>query len=203
MKKTRSFSAEPESVAAARRFTKSTLNAAARETLEAIELMVSELATNCIRHTKTGFELTITDEAGQIRIEVTDSAGGSPRMRRPDITDPTGRGLQIVDLLSEAWGVEDAAGPGKTVWFVVATPATDDAEREERSERGPRRSDPDEMSTIRRYIRVPCGRPRLVLSLAVRPTVRSSCDRRRDSNFTASVGGRGPGARSQIRRRAG
>jgi serine/threonine-protein kinase RsbW len=84
-------------------------------------LMVSELATNCIRHTNTAFDITIVRERAEIRIEVTDRAGGTPVMRSPGPSEPTGRGLQIVDMLSKEWGVEQTSrATGKTVWFVVA-----------------------------------------------------------------------------------
>ena len=119
MNSTRSFSRDPESVAAARRFTSESLGDVDAETLEVVVLMVSELATNCIRHTQSGFELAILRSPERIRVEVTDQAGGTPRMRSPAVTDPTGRGLQIVDLLSQTWGVERSAAPGKTVWFTV------------------------------------------------------------------------------------
>ncbi len=56
---TRTFPHEPQSVPAARRFATSVLRGASQQTLEAVELMVSELATNCIRHTDSGFDLTI------------------------------------------------------------------------------------------------------------------------------------------------
>ena len=165
--KTRTFSAQPESVAAARRFTTSALSGTAHDTVEAIELMVSELATNCIRHTKTGFELRIGRTADQIRVEVTDHAGGTPRMRRPEATEPTGRGLQIVDLLSEEWGVDQEAGPGKTVWFVVAAPAASEPRGQEQSERGRGRNDPDAMSTVRSCARVLRRRSRLAPAYAL------------------------------------
>lgn len=90
------------------------------ETLEAVELMVSELATNCIRHTDSAFDLTIIRAGGDIRVEATDAAGGTPAMRSPKPTDPTGRGLKIVDMLSARWGVERRGGRGKTVWFTIA-----------------------------------------------------------------------------------
>jgi serine/threonine-protein kinase RsbW len=123
MTRTRTFQGVPQSVAAARRFATETLAGAAPDTLEAVELMGSELATNCVRHTNTGFELTIVREPEQIRVEVTDDAGGTPRMRSPAVTDPTGRGLQIVELLSGEWGVQRAAAAlGKTVWFTIAAP---------------------------------------------------------------------------------
>jgi anti-sigma regulatory factor (Ser/Thr protein kinase) len=119
MRQTRSFSQKPESVAAARRFALQSLGGLSADVLDAVELMVSELATNCIRHTGGSFDLAIVRGRGQVRIEVTDRAGGTPRMRSPGPEDPTGRGLQIVNMLSQDWGVEQRASAGKTVWFVV------------------------------------------------------------------------------------
>jgi anti-sigma regulatory factor (Ser/Thr protein kinase) len=124
VKQIRTFPHEPESVPAARRFATSALRDVSPDTLEAVELMVSELATNCIRHTDSGFELTITRTGGEIRIEATDGAGGRPRMRSPKPTDPSGRGLKIIDMLSAEWGVDQRAAAGKTVWFTVPDPAS-------------------------------------------------------------------------------
>jgi len=126
VKQTRTFLHEPESVPAARRFAMSALRGVSADTLEAVELMVSELATNCIRHTDSGFELTITRTGGDIRVAATDGAGGRPEMRSPKPTDPSGRGLKIIDMLSAEWGVDQRAAAGKTVWFTVpdTTPAS-------------------------------------------------------------------------------
>jgi anti-sigma regulatory factor (Ser/Thr protein kinase) len=121
---TRSFPRRPESVAAARRFVKQALRGTATDVLDAVELMVSELATNCVRHTNTAFDLTVDRAKGLIRVEVTDRAGGTPTVRSPGPQDPTGRGLQIVNMLSDSWGVESRPTTGKTVWFTLAaTPA--------------------------------------------------------------------------------
>jgi anti-sigma regulatory factor (Ser/Thr protein kinase) len=119
--RTRRFPCEPESVAAARRFATDALVHASSEVLGAVELMVSELATNCIRHANTAFVLTLLERSGQIRVEVTDSAGGTPFLRSPGPDDPTGRGLQIVELLSEDWGVERKPPADTTVWFTLAS----------------------------------------------------------------------------------
>jgi len=125
MKNTRSFPHEAQSVPAARRFAISVLHGSSPETLEAIELMVSELATNCIRHTDSGFELTISRRGQDIRVEASDQAGGTPTMRSPKPTDASGRGLKIIDMLSLRWGVRSDSPSGKTVWFTIAdrTPA--------------------------------------------------------------------------------
>ncbi|MBV8989486.1 MAG: ATP-binding protein [Solirubrobacterales bacterium] len=124
MKTARSFALEPESVGAARRFATEALSNTPPEVLEAVELMVSELATNCIRHANTPFDLQVARARGEIRVEVTDRAGGTPVMRSPGPDDPTGRGLRIVNMLAAAWGVLHRTASGTTVWFMVRTPST-------------------------------------------------------------------------------
>jgi anti-sigma regulatory factor (Ser/Thr protein kinase) len=119
----RRFPCQPESVAAARRFATEALLHTPSEVQSAVELMVSELATNCIRHARTAFDLTLFEGDGEIRVEVTDCAGGTPSLRSPGPDDPTGRGLQIVQLLSEDWGVTRRTPLDKTVWFTLASPA--------------------------------------------------------------------------------
>ena len=120
---TRTFPHEAQSVPAARRFATSVLRDAGPDTLEAVELMVSELATNCIRHTDSGFDLTIIRSGRDIRVEATDQAGGTPTMGSPAPTDPSGRGLKIIDMLSVRWGVRADSPKGKTVWFTIADSA--------------------------------------------------------------------------------
>lgn len=119
MRRMRTFPAIPQSVHAARRFATDTLRGSAASTLEAIELMVSELATNCIRHERASFHITILGSTREIRVEVTDSGTGTPMMRSPGPDEPSGRGLRIVDMLSERWGVVPEQPSGKTVWFTM------------------------------------------------------------------------------------
>jgi anti-sigma regulatory factor (Ser/Thr protein kinase) len=134
MRRTRTFPAVAQSVPAARRFALGALADSPASTLEAVELMVSELATNCIRHEHSSFDIAILRTASEIRIEVTDSGGGTPTMRSPGPHEPSGRGLQIVDMLSERWGVVPKTPSGKTVWFTVdvSAPAQSSAERASR-----------------------------------------------------------------------
>jgi anti-sigma regulatory factor (Ser/Thr protein kinase) len=119
MRRMRTFPAIPQSVHAARRFATDTLAGAPASILDAVELMVSELATNCVRHERTSFHLTILGSSHEIRVEVTDSGEGTPTMRSPGPDEPSGRGLQIVDMLSASWGVQPERPSGKTVWFTV------------------------------------------------------------------------------------
>jgi anti-sigma regulatory factor (Ser/Thr protein kinase) len=133
MKQTHHFSHEPQSVGAARRFATQALSDTPAEVLDAVELMVSELATNCIRYAGTTFAVTVAQADGEIRVEVTDQAGGTPTMRSSEPDALSGRGLQIVNLLAEAWGVEHRTATSTTVWFTVAdvspaSPRSRDAE---------------------------------------------------------------------------
>jgi anti-sigma regulatory factor (Ser/Thr protein kinase) len=105
-------------VPAARRFVRDALREQSRDLLEAVELMASELATNCVRHAQTCFELIIDDAHSKIRVEVRDAGQGRPVPRSPAPTDRTGRGLRIVEAMADAWGV-DLSSSGKTVWFTV------------------------------------------------------------------------------------
>lgn len=119
MTRTQHFPRRPESVAAARRFAIEALAQIDPQARDAVELMVSELATNAVQHARTAFDLTIRYARGEVRVEVTDSSGGRPTMRSPAPDEPSGRGLQIVNMLSHDWGVERGTGSGKTVWFRI------------------------------------------------------------------------------------
>jgi len=102
-------------VAAARQFARQVLSDQSSAVVDVVELMVSELATNSVRHANSDFELTI-DSKDQIRIEVRDSGGGAPKLRSPALLDASGRGLRIVEAMSDAWGILPTSD-GKTVWF--------------------------------------------------------------------------------------
>jgi len=117
VKEERAFPCRRESVSGARRFVRETLVDEPAETLEAVELMVSELATNCVQHAESDFEITIERSAETIRVEASDDgSGGHPTRRSPSPREPTGRGLLVVEALSDEWGV-DTQPDGKTVWF--------------------------------------------------------------------------------------
>jgi anti-sigma regulatory factor (Ser/Thr protein kinase) len=106
-------------VSAARRFARTALAKQSSETLDAIELMVSELATNCIQHAHSDFEIAIEVTEPRIRIEARDGGEGRPAPRSPAPSEPTGRGLRIVEAMSDDWGVVRSSR-GKTVWFTIA-----------------------------------------------------------------------------------
>jgi anti-sigma regulatory factor (Ser/Thr protein kinase) len=189
MRRMRTFPAIPQSVHAARRFATDTLSASPASTLEAVELMVSELATNCIRHERTSFHITILGSTQEIRVEVTDSGLGTPTMRSPGPDEPSGRGLQIVDMLSDRWGVEPENPSGKTVWFTM--PATA-AMRAAAEELAARRRVGEDAPTF-------AGDPSTVQSAETTRNGATSLRRRGTRPYRAPCGPRGAGLQSQGR----
>lgn len=120
------FPGTPDAVTDARSYVTEALDGAPAAVVETVALLVSELATNSVRHAAAGFTLDIARGSQRIRVAVSDDGPGSPEMRAPGPIESSGRGLQIVEALSDAWGCAPAPdGMGKTVWFeVAAVPAT-------------------------------------------------------------------------------
>ena len=88
------------------------------------ELVVSELVANAVEHGAGEIALTLWLAEGRIRGEVTDTGTGPPpRLPGPDEVATGGRGLMIVDALSDRWG---AAGSPSRVWFEMTTTREDD-----------------------------------------------------------------------------
>jgi anti-sigma regulatory factor (Ser/Thr protein kinase) len=146
---TRRFPCRPESVTAARRFVRDILREHPLDIVEAAELLTSELASNCVRHAHTAFELAV-DSREEIRIEVRDTGEGRPELRSPSPRDPSGRGLRIVEAMASAWGISPSAG-GKVVWFTLAEQShapADGRESEARSDPGATRSSPGWASAV-------------------------------------------------------
>ena len=124
----RRFPARAASVGQARRFLLGRLPDGRAGDADALVLMLSELATNAVRHARTEFEVTVhvVGETRQVVVEVTDGAGGLPTPQEPTPDGPHGRGLHIVKTLADAWGVDKRRDrPGKTVWFSSTLPAGD------------------------------------------------------------------------------
>lgn len=86
------------------------------DVLSAVELLISELATNSVRHAESDIDVRIAVGATTVRIEVADRSARLPEMRTPGDTDTGGRGLRIVDEVATRWGV-DQRRTGKCVWF--------------------------------------------------------------------------------------
>jgi anti-sigma regulatory factor (Ser/Thr protein kinase) len=113
----------PEAAAEARRALRSL--ALPQITREDLALLVSEMVTNSVRHAglartdRLGVKLAIT--ASGVRLSVHDDGRGfkRPAIRGAAPLTTGGRGLLIIDVLSDEWGVENDAG-GCTVWCELA-----------------------------------------------------------------------------------
>ncbi|GAA0651703.1 SpoIIE family protein phosphatase [Streptomyces thermocarboxydovorans] len=112
---------EPRSVGRAREFARSQLLHWDMEALvDTTELLVSELVTNALRYGEGEIRLRLLLDRTLV-CEVWDSGLVQPRRRRARDTDEGGRGLQLVGLLSAAWGSRRTPR-GKTVWFELPLP---------------------------------------------------------------------------------
>ncbi|NUK00594.1 SpoIIE family protein phosphatase [Streptomyces lunaelactis] len=115
---------EPRSVGRARELARAQLLSWNLEALvDTVELLVSELVTNALRYGEGEIRLRLLRDRTLV-CEVWDAGLVQPRRRRARDTDEGGRGLQLVGLLSAAWGSRRTPR-GKTVWFELALPDGD------------------------------------------------------------------------------
>jgi len=93
-----------------------------QDLLDVVLLVVTEAVTNAVRHGSGRVELAMWVTSGRIRIEVSEANPSSPVRRAGADTNgdgltESGRGLYLIDALTDAWGTEPhPEGGGKTVW---------------------------------------------------------------------------------------
>ncbi|MFE9446977.1 ATP-binding protein [Streptomyces sp. NPDC006739] len=87
---------------------------------EAATHVVAELAANAATHGRVpgrSFRITLYVVGRTLRIEVTDARGDRlPKLQEPGFSAESGRGLVLVDALTDRWGVTEGRFPRKTVW---------------------------------------------------------------------------------------
>lgn len=95
--------------------------------LEDVRLMVSELASNAVKHAGgDDYVLAVDLDPHRLRVELADSgpgpvAGAGAADRARGALPEGGYGLGIVDRLATRWGIERGDGPTPTrVWFEVS-----------------------------------------------------------------------------------
>ncbi|MEU0947815.1 SpoIIE family protein phosphatase [Streptomyces canus] len=113
--------AEPERVAVARQQLRELLHDwPSADQVDSAVLLLSETLTNVLVHTDADALLLaeVRGETGErrMRIEVTDTSDDLPHKRRPGELASSGRGLMLIELLADMWGV-DPQGEGKSIWF--------------------------------------------------------------------------------------
>jgi hypothetical protein len=96
--------------------------------LEGMELVVSELATNALRHglvlaaprDRQVIRMSLIRRDGFVTCAFTDPRAAAPVLREPSPFEPGGLGLHIVESLSVCWGWLPLPPRGKAVWAVLS-----------------------------------------------------------------------------------
>lgn len=128
----------PNSVTWARRHTVDVLRRwgiLSEDVLETARLVVSELATNAVRHPEKNdaqgtsysdfravhiFELLLEITDTVVRVSVWDRDPTPPQLKEVRLEESSGRGIFIVANVSARWGhYRPSAAPGKVVWAEV------------------------------------------------------------------------------------
>jgi anti-sigma regulatory factor (Ser/Thr protein kinase) len=92
---------------------------AAAVDVDLVLLLASELVTNAVLHGAAPRRMRfLSDGTAAFRLEVYDGGTGLPVLRPPPTGSQNGRGLQIVQGLTDRWGISPD-GDGKTVWVEV------------------------------------------------------------------------------------
>jgi anti-sigma regulatory factor (Ser/Thr protein kinase) len=96
--------------------------------LDSARLLISELVTNSVRHSGAGAGEPLTIRVGLAqawcRVEVEDPGhDGVIAARPPDPVQGSGMGLNLVQMLSERWGLERAREGGTRVWAQLSRSA--------------------------------------------------------------------------------
>ena len=95
------------------------------EQAQLAELVVTELATNALRHGTGPIDISLSYSRDDLRTEVHDHGAGRPVRRRTTADDEQGRGLELLDGLIDLNGgvrgvIADTDGPGKTVYVALS-----------------------------------------------------------------------------------
>ncbi|MGW1886818.1 SpoIIE family protein phosphatase [Streptomyces sp. NPDC001970] len=126
------LAAEPQEVRRARRLVREQLTVwGLDEQAHTLELLVSELVTNAVRHGADGASAAGGAGGGGIELrlvrtdallcEVTDDGHMLPTLLSAGPGDESGRGLRVVSGLAREWGTSRSAG-GKSVWCELSVP---------------------------------------------------------------------------------
>jgi PAS domain S-box-containing protein len=104
-----------------RRFVAAALGALGLERhAETAALLASELVTNALVHADPPYRIAVESGEGVLRIAVNDGTPTGPQLPPHDEHSTSGRGIRLVDSLTNRWGVVQAEH-GKSVWFELDT----------------------------------------------------------------------------------
>ncbi len=115
-----------QSSRAARKFTRTTLREWGLASLvDDAEAIVGEFVANAVSHAARSaasgqpLGLRLLRRTGEVMCAVLDPSDTAPVLRMPDRNEEAGRGLQMVDALSDVWGWSPVTGRGKAVWAIL------------------------------------------------------------------------------------
>ncbi|MFF3833540.1 ATP-binding protein [Streptomyces sp. NPDC002455] len=103
-----------------------------QEDIDRVVLVCGELSANAVQHGgRRGhlFEVRLTVDGPRCLVEVSDASRTPPRPTKAEDDDEGGRGLLLVDSLSEETGYHDRHPIGKTVWarLLLGSPSKESA----------------------------------------------------------------------------
>ena len=88
--------------------------------LEDAVLLVSEVVTNSVVYGGPPIVIAVDcDTTTGLQVRVRDGSKKLPEPRDGGLMEEGGRGLSLLDTLSDEWGVEVEPDDGKQVWFVL------------------------------------------------------------------------------------
>lgn len=92
--------------------------------VDPVRLVASELATNALVHAQTAFNVALAAWEKTVLLTVRDDSVALPARRVAEATDLSGRGLEIVDMVTLDWGTNEDGAGSKAVWasFAIRTP---------------------------------------------------------------------------------
>lgn len=85
------------------------------EAMERAVLLVSELAVNAVKYGAPPVKASLDCRGRTVRLMVSDGSRTRPTHVHPSVDSESGRGVDLVDSLSAAWGVL-VNRSGKTIW---------------------------------------------------------------------------------------
>jgi anti-sigma regulatory factor (Ser/Thr protein kinase) len=125
------LSGEPQVAADARNFTRSTLKGwDMGPLLDDAAVVVSELVSNALRYGMTCHRgralsphpvwLGLLRRGDAVLCAVSDPGTAVPVLKEPNYLAESGRGLHVIDSISDSWGWTAPDHAGKAVWAVVS-----------------------------------------------------------------------------------
>jgi anti-sigma regulatory factor (Ser/Thr protein kinase) len=88
--------------------------------VDPVRLVASELATNALVHAQTAFSVTLEASDQRVLLTVRDDSRALPTPRAAHAMDLSGRGLEIVGIVSRDWGIKEEGADSKAVWASFA-----------------------------------------------------------------------------------